>query len=86
MKSITIHGIDTLLDDKIKEKAKREGISINKVIKKILGEALGFNSTATDNHEKDFLDLFGTWSKKDEQEFNERTQIFEIINPEEWQQ
>ncbi|MGB5615690.1 MAG: hypothetical protein WBM78_02535, partial [Desulfobacterales bacterium] len=49
MKSITIHGIDEPLVKLIKSKAKQEGLSINKTIKKILESSLGVKP-------KDYLD------------------------------
>jgi hypothetical protein len=85
MKSITIHDLDAYLDGKIKERAKKEGISINKTIKKILGEALTDQKSATSDHLEDFKDLFGIWPDSEQQEFLKNTQQFETIEPGDWQ-
>ena len=41
MKSITIHGIDEPLEKLIKSRAREEGLSINKTLKKLLEQSLG---------------------------------------------
>jgi len=71
MKSLTIQGLDNRIDRLIREKAEQEGLSLNKMIKKILEESLGFLPKKTDNRTNDFLDLFGTWSEEDVREFEE---------------
>ena len=43
MKSITIHGLDEHLDRTIRSLAEREGLSMNKTIKKVLRSALGLD-------------------------------------------
>ncbi len=85
MKSITIHDLDAFLDAKIKERANKEGISINKAIKKILGEVLIDQKNIKSDHSDDFKDLFGIWSDNERREFFENTRQFETIEPEERQ-
>jgi len=41
MKSITIHGLDGPLDTLIREKARKQQLSLNKTIKLLLEESLG---------------------------------------------
>ncbi len=84
MKSITIHGLDDELDKEIREKAKNQGTSLNKTIKKLLEKALGLKSTNEPNHKDEFIDLFGTWSKEDYLEFFKSTEDFNIVEPEDW--
>ena len=84
MKSITIHGLDDPLDGLIREKAKSEGISLNKTIKKMLEESLGVKPKNPEDRKKDFLDLFGIWSEKDAEEFDQSIKDFERIDPEDW--
>jgi plasmid stability protein len=38
MKSITIHGLDDELDQSIRQRARKKGLSINKTLKEVLGE------------------------------------------------
>ena len=49
MKSITIHGLDGKLYERIKEKAKRQGLSLNRTIKNLLEKSLGIK-----NHNQHF--------------------------------
>lgn len=83
MKSITIHNLDESLDVLIREKARRQGTSLNKTIKRVLKTALGLDETGV-NRKDAFMDLFGSWSKKDERKFHIRTKGFENVDSEDW--
>ena len=85
MKSITIHKIDAPLAELIKSKAKSEGLSINKTVKKILEESLGVKPKHSGAFRKDFEEFCGIWSDVDLAEFNETTEYFNKIDPEDWQ-
>jgi len=85
MKSITIHGLEDPLDSMIREKAKNQGLSLNKTIKKLLEEALGIKKRSTLEHKKDFLDLFGTWTAEDLKEFTLNTKDLDQVDQEDWQ-
>ncbi len=85
MKSITLHGIDSKLDDLIKRKARKQGQSLNKTIKNLLEKSLGLNSDLESDRRKEFADLFGIWSKDDMKEFEKHTKDFEKIDNEDWQ-
>ena len=84
MKSITIHNLDDPLDTLIREKAKTEGLSLNRTIKKLLAEALGLSLKKGEGRGKDFLDLFGVWSNKEVKEFNKQVGDLEKIDREDW--
>lgn len=84
MKSITIHGLDDPLNTLIREEAKKQGMSLNKTIKKLLAESLGIATNTSDDHRKDFLDLFGSWRQEEAQEFAGRLGDFEKIDSEDW--
>ncbi len=83
MKSITIHGLDDSLDDKIRSKADSAGQSLNKTIKRLLREALGLVEQPPDR-KLDFQDLFGSWSQVDLEAFGRATGDFETVDPEDW--
>lgn len=85
MKSITIHGLDDPLDSLIREKAKNEGLSLNKTIKKILEESLGIKPRLIKDRRKDFLDLFGSWTKYDLKEFDQNAKQFSQIDSTDWE-
>jgi len=69
MKSITIHGIDQPLADLIQSKARDEGLSVNKTVKKLLEEALGVKSRPKNSNRDHFEEFYGIWSKADQTEF-----------------
>jgi hypothetical protein len=83
MKSITIHGIDKETEKLIKKRAKSEGTSINKIVKRLLAKALGIDKDRHDNREE-FLDLFAIWTEEDEKHFFEAIKDLEQIHPEDW--
>ncbi len=84
MKSITIHGIDDSVYEVIKNKAKAEGKSINKTVKKILEEATGVKPAESMKHESEFVEFLSVWTKEDLEEFKKNTRDFEGIDEEEW--
>jgi len=85
MKSITIHGIDKVLDERIQKKATELGLSMNKTIKQLLSYALGISRKTAEMDRSEFLDLFGTWSESDVKEFEEKTRDFKIIHTTDWE-
>ena len=85
MKSITIHKIDGPLSELIKSKARSEGLSINKTVKKILEESLGVKPRSGGAFRHDFEEFYGIWSDTELAEFNERTVDLNKIDPEDWQ-
>jgi len=85
MKSITIHGLDDELDQKICSLASREGLSLNKTIKKILRTALGLEKPEEQTRRDDFQDLAGVWSESELREFQDKTADFSMVDPADWQ-
>jgi hypothetical protein len=83
MKSITIHGMDDALDRLIREKAAAEGKSLNKTIKGLLEESLGMHHSQ--DHRAEFIDLFGSWSEKDREQFEQATEDLNRVDPEDWE-
>lgn len=85
MKSITLHGLDGKLYERIKEKAKRQGLSLNKTIKNLLEKSLGIKNHDGNDHREDFLEFFGVWTETEAQEFAGAIRDFEKIDPQDWQ-
>ena len=84
MKSITIHKLDDDLADVIVERAEAEGLSQNQFIKQVLREALGLDKEK--QQRKEVLEsFFGTWTKKDLEEFNAEIDDLNQINEADWQ-
>ena len=84
MKSITIHGIDTELDKKIAEKAAEYGLSQNRTVKFILRNSLITDKKAAKRDS--FADLFGKWTLKEKDEFDEKIKDLENINDSDWKE
>ena len=85
MKTITIHGIDQPLADLIQSKARSEGLSVNKTVKRLLEEALGVKPRSKGLNRHQFKEFCGIWSKSDQLEFEEKTEDFKTINSGDWQ-
>ncbi len=85
MKTITVYGLDDKLDELIRQKAKIQGMSLNKIIIKSLKQSLGIINTHEQiDHKKEFLDLFSVWSKEEEKQFNKNISNLEKSNNEDW--
>lgn len=85
MKSITIHDLDESLEAMIEEKARKEGLSLNKTLKMLLRKALGLESGGNGDRKADFAEFCGVWSKADQAEFNKKTQDLHKVDPRDWQ-
>ena len=85
MKSITIHDLDESTEAMIEEKARKEGLSLNKTVKLLLRKALGLEERRNGDRKADFAEFSGVWSKADEREFEKKTGIFRKVDPRDWQ-
>jgi hypothetical protein len=83
MKSMTIHNLGGALAGELKEEAAHEGVSLNRLVKKLLSERLGLSAERR-SHRGEFMDLFGTWSGEDKKSFAKRAGDFERIDREDW--
>ena len=84
MKSITIHGVDEPLAELIRSKARSEGLSVNKTIKKMLETSLGIKPPDQDTKRGDYEEFCGLWSESDLAEFEEITEGFRKVESEDW--
>jgi len=85
MKSITIHNLDDSLEAILEEKAREEGLSLNKMVKRLLRKALGLEPGGNGDREADFAKFCGVWSKADAAEFDRRTRDLRKIDRRDWQ-
>jgi hypothetical protein len=85
MKSITIHGLDEPLEAMIEEKARKEGLSLNKTVKMLLRQALGLEPGGNGDRKADFSEFSGVWSKADVREFEEKTRDLRKVDSRDWQ-
>ena len=68
--AFTIHGLDEKLDDKLTERARRERMSKNKLVKKLLARAMGMESGSKELDE--YREFLGRWTLEDLNEFEQR--------------
>lgn len=84
MKSITIHKIDEETEQKLLELANKEGISLNRLVKRVLRESLGLDKISR-NNKSDFADFLGVWSISDAEEFQQNVAPLEEIRNKDWE-
>lgn len=84
MNTMTIRGLDDLTVKALKEKAKKEGSSINAALLKLIQENLGIKNKKRTVVYNDLDHLAGTWSDKDFKEFLQATADFEKIDKNLW--
>ena len=84
MSTITIRGIDETTARVLKERAKKEGASINSIVLRIVREALGLEKKKRTIIYTDLDHLSGTWDKKDYAEFQRKIADFETIDKNIW--
>ena len=85
MKSITIHNIEPKLAGIIEKKARQTGVSLNKMIKTLLAQAVGLKSTPEDYRKKEFEDLFGSWNEAEEERFLKNVSDLSRVDPKDWE-
>lgn len=84
MKSITIHGLDDHTARLLKDRADRDGLSLNRTIKAILRQALGVQPPPRAAHIKDFEEFLGVWTTADEQVFDRSTAELNRVDERDW--
>ena len=84
MTTMTIRGLDDLTIKALKEKAKKEGSSVNAALVKLLQEELGIKKKKRTVVYNDLDHLAGTWSDKNYKEFLQATADFAKIDENVW--
>jgi plasmid stability protein len=84
MTTMTLRGIDERTASALKEKARKEGTSVNALMLRVLKESLGIERKKRDFVYDDLDYLAGTWSKKDAAEFERAIAVFEKVDEEMW--
>jgi plasmid stability protein len=81
---MTLRGIDEKTAEALKERARREGTSVNAVTLRILRESLGLDKRKRNVIYNDLDHLAGTWSREQAAEFERNTAVFEKVDEEIW--
>ncbi|MFH0925623.1 MAG: antitoxin [bacterium] len=83
MATITIRGLDEKGTALLKKQAKKNGLSVNMYLLKVIKEDIGLEKKRNVSHHE--LDnLAGTWSEEDYQEFQNNIADFEKIDQDLW--
>jgi hypothetical protein len=76
--------MDESTEAMIEEKARQEGLSLNKTVKMLLRKALGLEERCNGAQKADFGEFSGVWSKADEREFEKKTRDLRKVDPRDW--
>lgn len=80
MSSITIHDLDSALDERLTLGAKRARTSKNRLVKELLARGLGMPDAGDD----DYREFIGLWSKEEELAFLAGQGDNELVDPADW--
>jgi hypothetical protein len=83
MNAITVRKLPPEVARAVREKAKREQLSLNKAVVKLLEEATGTAPHTTVLH-RDLDRFFGTWTDDEADAFDEALREQREIDPEMW--
>ena len=85
MKTITLRGIDEVMEKALREKSKELSLkSLNSTILYMLQEALGLTKRRHRHVYRDLDHLAGTWNEADLREFEDATAVLEQVDEELW--
>ena len=85
MKAITIRGVDPELSEKLKQKARLQGKSTNRLILDMIKKELGCEKEKQYSRRyKDLDDLFGKWSESEYQNISNKIEEERQIDQELW--
>jgi DNA-binding ferritin-like protein (Dps family) len=84
MSSITVRNLPPKVAKAIREKAKKERLSTNKAVIKLLEEATGASQGNRRVLHHDLDRFFGTWTKEQADAFDEALREQRQIEPEMW--
>ena len=77
MSTITLHNLDSELDQQLRNMADEQGTSLNRLIQSILKSSLGLAGTRVPAH--DFSEFLNTWTPEEAVEFEKSTAEFSIV-------
>lgn len=79
--AFTLHDIDPELDRKLTDRARRENLSKNQLVKRILARAMGMSKRGANDDYREFL---GQWSAEEKATFDRRQAENERVDHGEW--
>lgn len=86
MHQLTIRGFDEDIERRIREVARRERISLNKAVLRLLrqGAGIGVESDRADVVGDSLDDLIGTWDDAETRAVREAVRVFDAIDEDLW--
>jgi hypothetical protein len=85
MSSITLHNLDVSLYALIKNKARKEGKSLNRTIQEMLAESAGMKGRNGKSGKKDiYAELCGAVSQEELKKMERSEQEFEAVDDKDW--
>ena len=87
---LTVRGVDTQLERRLREEAERRGLSVNRTVLQLLRDGVGLTDSPGAGRARrtlryDDLDhLAGTWSDQDAREFDAALGKMRRVEPELW--
>ena len=84
MNAVTVRNLPPGVAKAVKEKARKEKLSLNKAIVRLLEEATGVEKGKKKVVHHDLDRFFGTWTKEEADAFDEAMRQHRQIDPEMW--
>ncbi len=84
MNAITVRNLPPEVAKAVREKARKEKLSLNKAVVRLLEEATGVEKAKQKVLHHDLDRFAGTWTEAEYQEFREATKEHRQIDPEMW--
>lgn len=84
MSTMTIHALDNSIEKRIRDKARRNGRSLNQTLKELLAASVGATAQPAADNRADFAEFCGIWTKKDAQDFRNAASDLNKVDREDW--
>lgn len=84
MSALTVRNLPPAVAKAVKEKARRERLSLNKAVVRLLEEATGSDKQQRKVLHHDLDKFFGIWTKREADAFDEALREQREIDPEQW--
>jgi len=83
VKQLTVRNLPEPVAKRLRDKARREGRSLNGTVAVLLADSLGVGGHQRKH--RDLTGIAGTWTESEAAEFARNTALFESIDEELWQ-
>lgn len=84
MKVVTLRNLPPSLDRTIRQRAKKNGVSVNKVVISLLQDHLGESDKRPVRRYHDLDELAGLWNRQEAEAFEQTLAKQRAIDPEMW--